>query len=102
MVLASILAAAGAASRAAAATPPPVNAEVLKSAGTADDKLAGSWLSYGRSQKETRFSPLKQIDASNAGRLGLTWTYTAGAGGGNQEGTPLVWNDTLYGITTWS
>ncbi len=25
-----------------------------------------------------------------------------GAGGGNQEGTPLVWNNTLYGITTWS
>jgi quinohemoprotein ethanol dehydrogenase len=25
-----------------------------------------------------------------------------GAGGGNQEGTPLVWNDTLYGITSWS
>jgi quinohemoprotein ethanol dehydrogenase len=25
-----------------------------------------------------------------------------GAGGGNQEATPLMWNDTLYGITTWS
>ena len=25
-----------------------------------------------------------------------------GAGGGNQEGTPLMWNNTLYGITTWS
>jgi quinohemoprotein ethanol dehydrogenase len=40
---------------------------------------------------------------SNVSRLGLAWTYvTLGAGGGNQEGTPLVWNNTLYGITTWS
>jgi quinohemoprotein ethanol dehydrogenase len=82
--------------------PAPVNAEVLKNAGTAADKLQGSWLSYGHSQNETRFSPLKQIDTSNAKQLGLAWSYVAGAGGGNQEGTPLVWNDTLYGITTWS
>jgi glucose dehydrogenase len=25
-----------------------------------------------------------------------------GAGGGNQEGTPLVWNNTIFGITSWS
>ena len=34
--------------------------------------------------------------------LGLAWSYAVGAGGGNQEGTPLVWNHTIYGITTWS
>jgi len=79
-----------------------VDAEVLKNAGTPADSLPGSWLSYGRSQNETRYSPLKQIDASNVSRLGLAWSYVLGAGGGNQEGTPLVWNDTLYGITTWS
>jgi len=61
-----------------------------------------SWLSYGRTAAETRYSPLKQIDASNVGRLGLSWTYVLGAGGGNQEATPLVWNKTLYGITNWS
>lgn len=86
----------------ATAAAPTVTAEVLRNAGTAADKQAGSWLSYGRNQNETRYSPLKQIDASNASRLGLSWSYAAGAGGGNQEGTPLVWNDTLYGITTWS
>jgi quinohemoprotein ethanol dehydrogenase len=80
----------------------PVDAKVLKSAGTPGDPLAGSWLSYGHSQGETRYSPLKQIDTSNVSRLGLAWTYTLGAGGGNQEGTPLVWNNTLYGITNWS
>jgi PQQ-dependent dehydrogenase (methanol/ethanol family) len=81
---------------------PLVDAEVLRNAGTPADSLPGSWLSYGRNQSETRYSPLKQIDTSNAGRLGLAWSYVIGAGGGNQEGTPLVWNDTLYGITSWS
>ena len=81
---------------------PPVDATVLKNAGTPADTLPGSWLSYGRSQNETRYSPLKQIDTSSVNRLGLAWSYALGSGGGNQEGTPLVWNDTLYGITTWS
>ncbi|HTA41250.1 MAG TPA: PQQ-dependent dehydrogenase, methanol/ethanol family [Bryobacteraceae bacterium] len=80
----------------------PVTAEVLKNAGTPADSLPGSWLSYGRTQNETRYSPLKLIDTSNASRLGLAWSYVLGAGGGNQEGTPLAWNNTLYGITSWS
>jgi quinohemoprotein ethanol dehydrogenase len=79
-----------------------VDAAALKNAGTAADAFAGSWLSYGRTQGETRYSPLKQIDTSNVKQLGLAWTYVPGAGGGNQEGTPLMWNNTLYGITTWS
>jgi PQQ-dependent dehydrogenase (methanol/ethanol family) len=64
--------------------------------------MAGSWLTYGLTQGETRFSPLKQIDTSNVGKLGLSWSYELGAGGGNQEATPLVWNNTIYGVTTWS
>src|SRR5271170_5073768 len=80
-----------------------VNGKVLRDAGSvADDTLPGSWLSYGRNQSETRYSTLKQINDGNAKSLGLVWTYVVGAGGGNQEGTPLVWNNTLYGITTWS
>jgi quinohemoprotein ethanol dehydrogenase len=85
-----------------AGAPPRVDAGVLKNAGTAADSQPGSWLSYGRSQTETRYSPLKQIDTSSAKRLGLEWSYVLGAGGGNQEGTPLFWNNTLYGITNWS
>ena len=80
-----------------------VDAKVLRNSGNAaDDPMPGSWLSYGRNQSETRYSSLKQINDSNAKRLGLQWTYAVGAGGGNQEGTPLMWNNTLYGITTWS
>src|ERR1051326_173883 len=60
------------------------------------------WLSYGLTPGETRYSPLKQIDASNAGRLGLAWSYGGSPGGGNQEGTPLMYNGTLYNITNWS
>jgi quinohemoprotein ethanol dehydrogenase len=62
----------------------------------------GDWLSYGLTPGETRFSPLKQIDASNVKRLGLVWSYTVGDGGGDQEATPLVWNNTIFGITNWS
>ena len=79
-----------------------VDAKVLRNAGTSQDTLPGDWLSYGRSLSEARFSPLKQIDASNVSRLGLSWTYVLGAGGSNQEGTPLVWNNTIFGITNWS
>jgi quinohemoprotein ethanol dehydrogenase len=81
---------------------PKVDAKVLRAAGTAADTMPGSWLTNGRSQSEQRYSPLKQINDSNAKRLGLAWSYVIGAGGGNQEGTPLVWNNTIYGITTWS
>ncbi|MGP0071167.1 MAG: PQQ-dependent dehydrogenase, methanol/ethanol family [Bryobacteraceae bacterium] len=62
----------------------------------------GDWLSYGLTPGETRFSPLTQIDASNVKRLGLIWSYEAGEGGGDQEDTPLEWNNTIFGVTNWS
>ena len=62
----------------------------------------GDWLSYGLTPGETRYSPLKQIDASNVKRLGLVWSYEVGEGGGDQEATPLVWNNTIFGVTNWS
>jgi len=62
----------------------------------------GDWLSYGLTPGETRFSPLQQIDASNVRRLGLVWSYEVGDGGGDQEATPLVWNNTIFGVTNWS
>jgi PQQ-dependent dehydrogenase (methanol/ethanol family) len=82
--------------------PRAVDANVLKVAGSANDPMPGSWLTYGLTQGETRYSLLTQINPSNVGKLGLSWSYELGAGGGNQEATPLVWNDTIYGITTWS
>jgi quinohemoprotein ethanol dehydrogenase len=72
----------------------------LKNAG----KVAtdGDWLSYGLTPGETRYSPLKQIDATNVSRLGLEWSYVVGDGGGDQEATPLVWNNTIFSVTNWS
>src|SRR5262245_17885195 len=82
--------------------PANVTNELLRRTGGANDAMPGAWLSYGRTQGETRYSTLKQIDTTNVKRLGLAWSYVMGAGGGNQEGTPLMWNNTLYGITSWS
>src|SRR5207253_3928627 len=65
-------------------------------------KTGEEWLTYGLTPGETRYSPLKQIDRSNVSRLGLSWSYDIGMGGGGQEGTPLVVNGTIYGITNWS
>ncbi len=89
-------------SPAAAQAPRPVDANVLKAAGTANDAMPGSWLTYGLTQGETRFSPLKLINTSNVGQMGLAWSVELGAGGGAQEATPLMWNNTIYAITTWS
>src|ERR1700757_5383773 len=66
---------------------------VLRNAG----KTGEEWLTYGLTPGETRYSPLKQIDAGNVSRLGLAWSVGIGAGGGTQEATPLFWNGTLYG-----
>lgn len=63
---------------------------------------SGDWVTYGNDLSERRYSPLDQISASTVKRLGLVWTALAGAGGGSQEATPLVWNGTLYTITNWS
>ena len=65
-------------------------------------KTGEEWLSYGLTPGETRYSPLNQINTTNASRLGLNWLYEIGPGGGNQEGTLLMSNGTLYGITNWS
>jgi quinohemoprotein ethanol dehydrogenase len=75
-----------------------VDDAALKNAG----KTGEDWLTYGSTQSEQRYSPLKLIDATNVGRLGLAWSYEIGMGGGNQEATPLMWNGALYGITNFS
>lgn len=97
-VLAAMLLAALVAAGTTAAAQQPVTDVRLRTVGeTGDD-----WLSYGLTPEETRYSPLDQIDESNVGNLGLSWSYDVGPGGGNQEATLLEWNNTLYGITNWS
>lgn len=78
--------------------PRTVDAKLLKTAGTAKDALPGTWLTYGLTQTEQRYSLLKQIDETNVGKLGLAWSAPLAAAGarGGTEGTPLVWNNTIY------
>jgi PQQ-dependent dehydrogenase (methanol/ethanol family) len=78
--------------------PHAVGAKVLQTAGTAKDALPGTWLTYGLTQTEQRYSQMKQIDESNVGKLGLTWSASLTAAGsrGGTEGTPLMWNNTIY------
>ncbi len=78
--------------------PRSVDANVLKMAGTAKDALPGTWLTYGLTQSEQRYSQLKQINESNVGKLGLAWSAPIAepGGRGGTEGTPLVWNNTIY------
>jgi len=75
-----------------------VDDEALRNAG----RTAEEWLTYGLTLGESRYSPATQINPGNVNRLGLAWSYEVGPGGGAQEATPLVWNGTIYGITTWS
>jgi len=78
------------------------NRQVTDAALKNSGKTGEEWLTVGLNYAEQRYSPLKQIDASNVARLGLAWTYELGNGGGGQQATPLVANGVIYGITTWS
>jgi alcohol dehydrogenase (cytochrome c)/quinohemoprotein ethanol dehydrogenase len=60
-----------------------------------------NWPSYGRSYSEQRFSPLGQITADNAGKLGLAWYGDLDTNRG-QEATPLVIDGVMYFSTAWS
>lgn len=77
-------------------------AQVSKDAGT-------DWPVYTHDLAGSHYSPLKQINAANAGKLVLVWSYklradtvivTAGRGGGrggaNSEATPIVVNGVMY------
>ncbi len=60
-----------------------------------------SWLSYGRTYDEQRFSPLTQINTETVGELGLAWFADLDTARG-QEGTPLVIDGRIYISTAWS
>src|ERR1700733_12889143 len=78
-----------------------VDDATLRNAGKTG-QTSSDWLTYGLTPGETRYSPLNQINTSNVSRLGLAWSYDIPSGGGGQEGTPLVANGTIYGISNWS
>jgi len=65
------------------------------------DSEPGLWMSVGRTYSEQRFSPLKQINDTNAAQLGLTWSFDLDTARG-QEATPLVIDGVMYFSTAWS
>src|SRR6266478_3292432 len=65
------------------------------------DKEPGNWMSYSRTYSEQRFSPLDQINVSNAGNLRLAWYYDLETSRG-QEATPLMVDGVMYISTAWS
>ncbi len=65
------------------------------------------WTSYTRDQSGARYSPLDQINQNNIANLKRAWTYRTGdiaerLSAHYFECTPLMVNDTLYVITTFS
>lgn len=62
---------------------------------------SANWITYGRDYAEQRYSPLDQISTETVGELGLVWFADLDTARG-QEGTPLVFDGTIYITTAWS
>ncbi len=48
-----------------------VDEPMIRNAG----KTGEEWLTYNLTPGETRYSPLKQIDTTNVGKLAMAWSY---------------------------
>jgi PQQ-dependent dehydrogenase (methanol/ethanol family) len=82
--------------------------DVLAGSGAVDDvRLANAdadeenWLTYGRTYKEQRHSPLTQINEQTIDRLGLAWWAPMGTIRG-LEATPLVVDGKIFVTGSWS
>ena len=84
---------------AARSTSGPVNDERIKRA-TVDEP--GSWLTYGQSYKEQRFSTLTQITRENVQDVGLAWHKPIGGARERMQGTPLIVDGVMYATNGWS
>ena len=60
-----------------------------------------SWMSYGRTYSEQRYSPLAQIDENNVGELGLAWSFDLDTRRG-VEATSIVVDGVMYTTSAWS
>src|SRR5688500_15245272 len=75
--------------------PPTVTAQRLRTAPAAE------WLTYGRDQAETHYSPLTQVSTTTVAGLTRAWSTQLGMPG-TLETTPLVANGVLYATGPWS
>jgi len=89
--------AAGAALASLAATPVLAQSDAALKA---DATTPGDVLTYGMGYNNQRYSPLKQINAKNAGKLQPAWSYSLNNPQG-QESQPIVHNGVMY-VTTYN
>lgn len=87
-----------------------IGATALSAQAPKASTAAGDWPMYNRDSANSRYSPLKQIDAKNVAKLTQAWTFTTavpgaapaggrGRGGGagiGGEVTPIVVNGVMY------
>lgn len=89
-------------------TPEPIQASAARAdAGRVDSvRLANAdaepamWFTSGRDWRGSYYSPLEQINASNAARLGFAWDYKLGTRRGLQA-TPVVVDGIMYIAGNW-
>ena len=62
---------------------------------------SANWLTHGRTYDEQRFSPLRQVNDSTVGKLGLAWSHEL-ATSRAVEATPIVVEGVLYTTSSWS
>lgn len=62
---------------------------------------ANEWITHGRDYAETRFSPLKQLNADTVKQLGLAWAFDTQTDRG-LEATPLIADGVMYTTGSWS
>lgn len=77
----------------------PAAVDAARMANAASDD--SSWMSYGRTYDEQRYSGLSQLDDQSVKRLGLAWSADFDTNRG-QEATPLVIDGVMYVSTAWS
>ncbi|MFT5441643.1 MAG: quinohemoprotein ethanol dehydrogenase [Myxococcota bacterium] len=65
------------------------------------DSEPGSWMSYGRTYSEQRFSPLEKVTDANAKDLGLAWSHNLDTRRGI-EATSIVVDGVMYLTSSWS
>src|SRR5246127_3258450 len=58
-------------------------------------KNPSNWATQAGDYANHRYSPLKQINENNVGKLQVAWTMSTGVLRGH-EGSPLVIGDTMY------
>ena len=81
--------------------PAPAVANVNTARLLAADDEPGSWMSYGRTYSEQRYSPLADVDTVTVAELGLAWSHDFGTRRGI-EATSIVVDGVMYVTASWS